>query len=221
MSPFPEALVGAFERIDLDVEDYPIYFELLDALASMEEIDKTDHLTFITPWEHTEAFLKHWKAEGFEFHGEWNTKRYPARHLALIRGAKPGHPWADMVGLSVSKEPNSPIERSLAAYEPAEFSITHTLQHVALHVRSDADMHQVRAQLAEAGVPWMTEVLSYQDPNGAELHQLFTAPNPRGFFVEFAQRKPNADGEPYGGFDPDIIDDLYEALDRSLAGAEA
>jgi hypothetical protein len=57
----------------------------------------------------------------------------------------------------------------------------------------------------------MTEVLSYKDESGAELHQMFTRPN-GFFFIELVQRIPNQEGEPYGGFDPDIIDDLYMAL---------
>lgn len=221
MTHYPDALVGAFERIDLDPSDYPLYHGLIDQLSGMDEIDKIDHLTFITPWQHTDRFLEHWKSKGFKFHGEWNTRRYPARHLALIRGGREGHPWEDMVGLSVSDQPASPIDRSLANVQLDERAVTHTLQHVALHVDKDADMHAVHQQLSESSVPWMTDVLTYHDPNGAELNQMFTQPTAQGFFVEFAQRKPSADGQPYGGFDPDIIDDLYQALDRSLPGGSA
>ncbi|MEE4305156.1 MAG: hypothetical protein V2J19_13495, partial [Wenzhouxiangella sp.] len=146
---------------------------------------------------------------------------YPARHIALIRGGREGHPWEDMVGLSVSDEHRSPIERSLDNVDLDDRAVTHTLQHVALHVNKDAEMEAVRRKLAGLDVPWMTEVLSYRDPNGAVLRQMFTHPTDQGFFVEFAQRKPSADGKPYGGFDPDIIDDLYQALDDALPGGKA
>lgn len=221
MTHYPDALVGAFERIGLDPADYPLYHDMLEQLSSMDEIDKIDHLTFITPHAHVDHFLDHWQAKGFDFHGEWNTLRYPARHIALIRGGREGHPWEDMVGLSVSDQHRSPIERSLDNVELDERAITHTLQHVALHVNKDADMETVHHKLSELRVPWMTDVLSYRDPNGAVLRQMFTRPTDQGFFVEFAQRKPSADGKPYGGFDPNIIDDLYEALDRSLPGGNA
>lgn len=218
MKHYPDALVGAFERIDLDPSDYPLYHGLIDQLAEMDEIDKIDHLTFITPWQHTERFLSYWQSKGFEFHGEWNTRRYPARHLALIRGGREGHPWEDMVGLSVSDQPRSPIDRSLANVSMDDRAVPHTLQHVALHVNRDADMQAVHQKLSVSNVSWMTDVLTYHDPNGAELNQMFTQPNGQGFFVEFAQRKPSAEGKPYAGFDPDIIDDLYQALDQALPG---
>ncbi len=221
MSQYPDALVGAFERIGLDPADYPLYHDMLEQLSSMDEIDKIDHLTFITPYEYTDRFLSHWQGKGFDFHGEWNTVRYPARHIALIRGGREGHPWEDMVGLSVSDKLRSPIERSLENVELDERTLTHTLQHVALHVNKDAEMEAVHDKLSQLQVPWMTDVLSYRDPNGAVLRQMFTRPTDQGFFVEFAQRKPSGDGKPYGGFDPNIIDDLYEALDRTLPGSDA
>ena len=34
----------------------------------------------------------------------------------------------------------------------------------------------------------------------------------RLLLYEFIQRIPSPDGQPYDGFDPDIIDDLYRAL---------
>ena len=45
---------------------------------------------------------------------------------------------------------------------------------------------------------------------------MFTATVAR-FFVEFTQRIPNADGEPFSDFNTRTIDDLHEAVDRSKA----
>ena len=75
-------------------------------------------------------------------------------------------------------------------------------------------MAELKAILEAGGVRFMTPILRYEDANGAGLRQLFTATE-RHFFVEFAQRIPGADGEPFGGFNTTIIDDLYAALDAS------
>lgn len=214
MQPFTAPL----DRIGLDVDDYPSYASLLEWPGMAESFDKLDHLTFITPHEHRQDFLDHWYDRGFSLHGEWRTERYPASHIALIRGEAEGHPWEDMIGLTVTAETESPVVRSLATVPASERSVTHTLQHIALHVRAEHEMEAIGRHLQEAGVELMTPVLQYQDPDGAELRQMFSRPQ-GPFFLEFVQRRPNADGKPFGGFHPRIIDDLYEALDAHIPEA--
>ena len=89
-------------------------------------------------------------------------------------------------------------------------------QHIAFYVNAEADIETLYARMSESwGLTLMTPILSYTDDHGAGLRQWFTAPVD-GFFIEFVQRIANAQGEPYSGFDPDIIDDLYQALDAQI-----
>ena len=201
------------ERLGIFAEQNPALFRFLDLCARTPGVSKIDHCTFVTAFRHTEMFLAHWAKRGFGPHGEWNTVRYPARHIALVRGRPAGFPWEEMVGLTVSDDPDNPIHRTMEPMQDA-FAQTHQLQHIAINVSPDADMDAIKARLEDHGVRFMTPVLSYDDDNGAGLRQMFTATLGR-FFVEFAQRIPNADGEPFSGFNTRIIDDLYEALDRS------
>ena len=88
-------------------------------------------------------------------------------------------------------------------------------------MNEEADIEALYELMVEHwGLDFMTPVLRYTDDHGAGLRQWFTAPVD-GFFIEFVQRIPNARGEPYSGFDPDIIDDLYQALDTQLASRAA
>ena len=66
-----------------------------------------------------------------------------------------------------------------------------SLQHVAYSVEPDVDMDMVFNELKQTGMQLMTSVLTYREGTGA--------------------RRP--DGEPFGGFDPENIDDLYQAYD--------
>jgi hypothetical protein len=68
----------------------------------------------------------------------------------------------------------------------------------------------------EWGLRFMTPLLSYKDDSGASLYQWFTRPV-GSFFIEFIQRNPSKKGEPYDGFNPDTIDDLYEAIDGHMS----
>jgi hypothetical protein len=199
------------ERLGIDVAKNPALYRFLELCSTIPGISKIDHCTFVTRFEHTEMFLDYWASQGFTPHGEWNTTRYPARHIALVRGRPAGFPWEEMVGLTVSDHPDSPIHRTMPPL-PEPFDQTHQLQHIAINVTHSADMHVIKTALEKQGIRFMTPVLSYDDGSGAGLRQMFTATD-GNFFVEFAQRIPNPAGEPFSGFNVDIIDDLYKALD--------
>ncbi len=189
----------------------PQLFAFLYLLTSLPAVEKIDHCTFVTPASERKAFLEHWTGEGFGLHGIWKTPKYPADHIALVQGGTPSYPWMDMVGLSVAEDLNAPIASAIEQGRGLTRQGTHQLQHIAFNISSNASLAEVQAILEGEGLPFMTEVLSYQDEAGAGIRQTFSAPNGY-FFYEFIQRIPNPDGRPYDGFDPDIIDDLYRAL---------
>jgi hypothetical protein len=205
--PFGEAL----ESLGIIESRNPKLFRLLRLCNAYQEIEKIDHFTFVTHAKDTEVFLAYWRNEGFHWHGEWRTNAFPARHIALIRGNTPSYPWTDMVGLSISEQANQPLAQALALGDGFNRRETHQLQHIAFNVCPTASMSLLRAKLIGHGIEFLTDVLSYQDKHSAALHQMFTRPN-GFFFIEFAQRIPNWEGKPYGGFDPRTIDDLYAAL---------
>lgn len=207
------------ERFSLDSSRYPLYDDVLEIPNLTDWIDHVDHLTFVTAPHHLDAFAHHWQTLGYELRGEWPTRRYPARHIAFTRGAHDLHPWQEMVGLSVSDSPTSPVNRALASLD-RHGRPTHCLQHVALHVQVDLPMVEARRWLAGRGLQMLTDVLTYHDPSGAQLHQFFTRTE-GGFFVEFIQRGLDRAGHPFGAFSEASIDDLYQALDRDIAAGPA
>lgn len=212
-------LTDVLERIGINYDRTPGLLPVLTLCTECPEIAKIDHITFVCPPEERTNFLGRWKVRGFDHHGLWQTSRYPADHIALISGQKEGYPWSDMVGLSVTeaqpKINNRPLDITV---KPSD---TDQTQHVAFNVNAEADVEVLYAKmLNDWRLDLMTPVLYYNDAAGAGLRQWFTAPVD-GFFIEFVQRIPNAQGEPYSGFDPDIIDDLYEALDFRLTSGSA
>lgn len=176
--------------------------------------DGFDHATFVCRPEDRYAFLDYWFSRGFRLHGVWRTTRYPADHIALVRGEKAKFPWNSMIGLTVCEDltKNRPLAKALEW----NLSPTHHLQHLAFRVKDGANMETLREKLIQKGLPMMTPVLSYQDEEkGSSLHQFFSRAN-GFFFYEFAQRTIGSDGRPFSTFVDNIIDDLYEALDESL-----
>jgi hypothetical protein len=199
------------ERLAILGSQNPKLFGFLRVCNTYPEIEKIDHFTFVTHAKDKGLFLDYWGKRGFRWQGEWKTTVFPASHIALVRGKTPSYPWTDMVGLSVTEQVNQPLAQALALGDGFNRRETHQLQHIAFNVSPTANMSLLRAKLLRAGVEFLTGVLSYRDESKAELHQMFTRPN-GFFFVEFVQRLPNCEGNPYGGFDPRIIDDLYAAL---------
>ena len=201
----PLATIGVREQ------DNSMLFALLRSCHRLGVVTKLDHATFVCRPTELEAFTSFWGERGFRLQGEWQTRRHPARHIAYVRGATPGYPWEEMIGVSVSDEPDSPINRFLSDEPSGPGGVRLELQHVAMNVAESADIDELRGELEAHGLSFMTPVLRYDDDNGAGLRQLFTSTDGR-FFVEFVQRITGRSGEPFGGFDPGIIDDLYDAL---------
>jgi len=212
----PDAIRDALARIGVYENLNPELFRFLTVLKRFSCVEKIDHCTFVTSDRDRQRFLDHWTSEGFEQHGVWQTSSYPADHVALVQGGSVKGPWRDMVGLSVSDEVNAPLEAALRQGRSLRNSGTHQLQHIAFGIAPDASMEGLKMALEREGLDFMTDVLSYEDNAGAGLRQMFSAPN-GFFFYEFVQRIPNVYGEPYSGFDPAIIDDLYRALDEGPA----
>ena len=200
------------ERVGVNLDAPSDLRRILQLCGDCGAIEKIDHITFVCDPSERDAFLERWKSKGFSHHGIWQTNRFPADHIALISGTSEGYPWADMVGLSVQtpKRQNRPLSESVRPQQQDQ------TQHIAFNVSAHADIDALYARMA---IGWkldlMTPILKYTDENGAGLRQWFTAPVD-GFFIEFVQRIPNAQGQSYSGFDPDIIDDLYQALDAQL-----
>jgi hypothetical protein len=169
----------------------------------MRIIRHIDHVTYVARAE--EPFVDGWTQLGFREHVRVSTRRYPAAHIALTSGRSEAFPWEVMTGLSVSGDAASPINEFIRRYGEGE-------QHVAYNIDPAADMDEVARTLTRSGWKFMTPVLRYGDEKtGAGLRQIFVAPErPYGKFTELVQRLPGRDGAPFGGFDSDNIDDLYE-----------
>ena len=215
MHSLSNPLTSTIRRIGVGLDITPDLRRIVNLCQTSSAVEKIDHITFVCSPEQRENFLERWQTRGFDHHGVWNTERFPANHIALIRGKTQGYPWSDMVGLSVRdpspKLANPPLDFSV---KPAEQD---QAQHIAFNIRADVDVEKLYQEMVtEWQIDLMTPVLYYTHENGAGLRQWFTAPV-GGFFVEFVQRIPNQYGEPYSGFDPDIIDDLYQALNEQLS----
>ncbi|MCB2210928.1 hypothetical protein KQI52_02315 [bacterium] len=170
----------------------------------LTSIRHIDHVTYVAANEDEKRFCDTWNHLGFHETVRLRTVRYPATHIALTSGKIEGFPWLTMTGLSVSEDPSSPINEFVRRYGAG-------IQHVAYNVDPEFDVHQVFDMLKKDGWDFMTPVLSYQDENEGHLHQFFAKPAaPFGTFVEFTQRLEGKTGEVFGGFNTDVIDDLYD-----------
>merc|ERR1712014_473523 len=190
------------------INERPALTHLIERCAALPSIKKVDHVTFITTPEQKESFIGRWEARGFRRLGTWYTNKYAASHTALVNDSGcEDYPWAEMVGLSVKTGSNAPLDRTV---DPVGVEKT---QHIAFNVDARADASALYLQQEQLGLAMMTPVRSYTSHEGAGLKQWFTRPVD-GFFIEFAQRLPDAHGRPFGGFHPETIEDLYAALDR-------
>ncbi|MCE9579643.1 MAG: hypothetical protein K8W52_41375 [Deltaproteobacteria bacterium] len=172
-----------------------------DLLRAIRHID---HVTYAGRLTNEQPFIAGWAQLGFHTHVRLETRRFPATHIALTNGATEGAPWGIMTGLSVSASERSPINEFVRRYGEG-------IQHVAYSVDPRVDLDDVRRALEARGVAFMTPVLTYADDRtGAGLRQTFTAPaHAFGTFVEYVQRLPGRDGQPFDGFDIENIDGLY------------
>jgi 4-hydroxyphenylpyruvate dioxygenase-like putative hemolysin len=176
------------------------------AVASgvLTSIRHIDHVTYVTSFDDEKRFCETWQHLGFHETVRLRTVRYPANHIALISGQADGFPWLTMTGLSTSEDAASPINEFVRRYGAG-------IQHVAYNVDPRKDAHEVYDMLKKDGWDFMTPVLSYNDENEGKLNQFFAKPTAAyGTFVEFAQRLEGKTGEVFGGFNTDIIDDLYD-----------
>lgn len=180
-----------------------------------------DHQTFVLPYNQKEFFIDKYAKQGLTALPAIVTEEFPAEHIALVE--KPGatRTCERMVGLSVSLDPNSPINKLCGLGKNR--GTKGILQHIAYAVDPNTDFKKVRGELEERGVTFMTPVLEYKDPNGAALRQMFVACKvPFGPFIEIIQRTPDEHGIPFQGFHMSQIDTLYRFYnDYSLKLAQA
>ncbi|HLC54110.1 MAG TPA: hypothetical protein VJK07_00600 [Candidatus Nanoarchaeia archaeon] len=187
-----------------------------------------DHATYIVALESVgiqfqiQGFLDFWKAKGFSpLDRGYETQRFPAKHTALVRGpCKDKGAREQIVGVSTSFDPQSPINRSLRLwgshrYDPETREIVPgRLQHLAYDVDPRKSMEEVCAELEARGTQFMTPILRYENQTGATLEQRFVACKvPYGPFAEIIRRGLGRHGEPFQGFNEEQIDVLYEHYD--------
>lgn len=173
-----------------------------------------DHATFVAPYEHRDAFIMKWAQRGLTAMPAIVTKEFPAENIAMVERPGDTRTCERMIGLSVSTDPDSPINK-LCELAGTDRSARGVLQHIAYSVEPAADFQEVRRHLEEEGVRFMTPILGYEDPNGAALRQMFVACRvPFGPFVEIIQRVPDRHGVPFQGFNGDQIDALYHHYDN-------
>lgn len=173
-----------------------------------------DHKTYVVPHEHRDTFINKHAAKGLTALPAIVTSEFPAEHIAMVE--KPGatRTCERMVGLSVSTDPNSPINKLCELANIVGGShvavAKGVLQHIAYAVGPEWDFNYVRERIETHCVVFMTPILEYKDPNGATLRQMFVAcETPFGPFVEIIQRTPDAKGVPFQGFSAQQIDNLY------------
>jgi 4-hydroxyphenylpyruvate dioxygenase-like putative hemolysin len=171
-------------------------------------VRRIDHVTYVTGPGNEAAFIASWNALGFRERNRLHTKRYPAAHIVLADEGSGTDPWQTMTGLSVSSDPQSPVNEFVNRYGTG-------VQHVAYIIRADVDMDDLYVSLKNRGWNFLTQPLSYIDANQAKMRQIFVAPTvPYGPFVELVQRLPGVDGKTYDDFDVSNIDSLYAAYDE-------
>ncbi len=167
-----------------------------------------DHATFVVSPEHRDEFLVKHARRGLVPMPAIVTKRFIGEHIALVE--KPGgtQTCERMVGVSSSTDPNSPVNKLCRLARHG--GVRGVLQHIAYAVDVEADFCIVRRDLESRGVNFMTPILTYTDPNGASIRQMFVACKvPFGPFIEIIQRTRGPNGVPFQGFNADQIDGLY------------
>jgi hypothetical protein len=191
----------------------------------IEGLTCVDHRTYFVHPDLQDEFEEYWRQQGFTHRKEWKTSRFPATHIALTKSAE-GVGCEDMIGLSVppdmSQEAN-PLVRSLKLYGTHSINAKGELlcgkpQHVAYQLDSAKDFSEACGLIKSMGFEFICPELEYQDAGtGAALKQCFFVQKdsgaPWGTFAEIIQRIPGKNGEPYAGFEPLQIDELYAYLD--------
>lgn len=183
-----------------------------------------DHATYVTSERDEDKFRAYWKDRGLRAVEPLMPTNYPARHIAFL--ADPGEyaTCEDMVGLSVSYDPQSPINKSIHLYggrridEHGEIA-PGRLQHIAYAADPEIGFAGLRRSMERNDCHFMTPILEFEDDNRATLRQMFIAcVVPYGPFVEIVQRGLGDDGKPFTGFSAEQIDVLYAHYDAYSRG---
>lgn len=164
-----------------------------------------DHTVYAVAWENQAAFMKRWSQLGFYKLVSLKTKITPATHIALANKIPSSSSGASMIGLSTSEDPASPINEFIQRYGEG-------VQHVAYTVDPEKNIDELYEEMTREGWNFLTPVLTYEDKKGAQLKQLWTAPNvPYGQFMELVQRPPlDSSGKTFASFDTQNIEDFYQ-----------
>ena len=150
-----------------------------------------DHATFVAAYGMRHKFIKHWERKGLKPVQPLITTEFPAEHIALVRGDAEYEACDSMIGLSVSADANSPLNKLMRYPKPARSNLPGTLQHVAVNIDPSVDMEQFFEELEANGIRFMTPLLVSRQAR-FRLSQAFTATTkPFGHFVEIIQRKPD------------------------------
>lgn len=166
-------------------------------------IRHVDHITYVTKFENERVFIARWKLLGYVEHVRLHTSCFRATHIALV-SKRNADPWTKMTGLSVSRDPLSPINEFVRRYGEG-------MQHTAYVIDPQVSMEELQRQMKQLGWNFMTPILTYKNAQGTMLKQMFTAPIiPYGPFIEFIQRQAKPDGNAFDSFDTTNIDDLYQ-----------
>ena len=199
---------------------YPFPLPVLQD-GSVEGVRCEDHLTFVVPPAGKDKFIEFWKDFAFKLsfrQQEWETIEFPATHIALTQDGEVSN-CADMIGASVPNERQSPIYKAFELYgdhctvdtDCFDITIPGLPQHLAYSLDARCPFEDARAAIRALGYEHFTPVLEYVDKDGAILRQsFFGCQIPYGPFGELIQRVPSpGTNEPFKGFSPRQIDDLY------------
>lgn len=181
-------------------------------------LEREDHRTYIVSPRNEIGFLEYWEKKGFKVASVIKTKKFPARHIVLLKDASVEKTYQEMVGLSVSDDPSSPINKSVYLYGDARVEdgkiVPGRVQHIAYSLDRKLWMSEIMEKLEKKNIRFMTPILSYTDSNDAVLRQMFVAcEKPYGEFIEIVQRGVGNDGSPFKGFNSEQIDQLYKYYD--------
>ncbi len=179
----------------------------MDQETVIQNMGKIDHVTHAVRFKNERAFIEKWLSKEFRETMRFQTTLYPATHIALMKAVSGQGGGRMMVGLSISDDPQSPINRFIELYGEGP-------QHTAYDIDPSVDFNEIYEMMLARGQKFMTPVLAYGDEGGPRLKQAFTAPaKPYGKFTEYIQRLPDKAGGIFDSFDVGNIEDLYSLYD--------
>lgn len=182
-------------------------------LENIEGLECTDHITYCIEYDRKDEFMSYWaENNGLAPSQAIRTTLYPAEHIALVPNPDDHRGCDQMIGLSISKDPKSPINKLLQhGHRHASGGV---FQHRAYLVKEGYSIENIKDNLEKIGMGFMTPILSYTDDQNATLKQIFTeCKNPYGPFIEIIERRLGLDGKPFRNFNASQIDNLYDHYD--------